>query len=330
MANKTKVLVTGGAGFIGSNLVRELYNGKYDITIFDLSTSHPFLEGLDIKRIKGDVRNFNSVMEAVKGQDYVYHLASCNLGALSEKERIFGVNIEGTENVMKACLKSNVKKVVHVSSGSVLGFSRDNKKILAENDCFDFKDQLYAESKIYGERVVQKFAAQGLNVTIIVPAYVLGAGEVNPTRAGAFKSIAVNRIKFTYPGGTGTVAVEDIVSGLILAMEKGRKGERYNICNENVTLFEMYNMICDILKVPRIRFRLPRFTYVPMYLFALILEKTMKKTPIATETIRWTFNFRYYDSAKARKELGWKPKVSLKESLKRTIDYFNEAGFIKI
>jgi|SRR3989338_3216043 len=326
--NQSRILITGGAGFIGSNLVKKLYNLNNKITIFDINTVHPFLKNMKINRIKGDVRDYDSVQKAANGQDYVYHLASCNSGAYSEKEKIFSVNIAGTENVMDACLSSGVKKVVHVSSGSVLGFSKYENRRLTENSLFDFKDQLYAQSKKYGEDVVMEYVKKGLNATIVVPAYVVGAGEVNPARAGVFKSIAHNRIKFTYPGGTGTVAVEDIVRGLILAMEKGKPGDKYNISNENGTLFEIYNMIADIMDKKKIVFRLPSLSYYPLYILGAILEKTIKEPLINTETIRWTYNFRYYDSTKARKELGWKPKVPLKESLKRTIKYYKDMGII--
>jgi len=327
--NKGKILVTGGGGFIGSNLVRKLYKLGYQVTIFDLNTSHIFLKGLKIKLIKGDIRDYDSVLKAVKGNDFVYHLASYNVGRVSEKKKILGINEGGTGNVMRACLESKVKKVVHVSSGSVLGFTRSEKKKLDENNILDFKDQLYGQSKKFGEDQVQKYITKGLKATIVLPCYVIGAGETDPSRYGVYKSISKGRIKFTYPGGTSTVAVEDLVNGMVLAMEKGKVGERYNLCSAFGKLFDFYNMIAILLKKPKIRIEIPRFTYFPMYFLAAILQTIMKNPPIATETVRWFFNFRYYDSTKAKRELGWKPKIPLEESIRRAIIYYRKIGALK-
>jgi dihydroflavonol-4-reductase len=322
-----KILVTGGTGFIGSNLVKELYKRnkqKNEVTIFAENPYHPFLKGLKLKRIIGDVRDYNVVYDAIKENKYVYHLAACSLNSPESKDKLFSINVLGTENVMKACLKAGVKKAVHVSSVSALGFSNDEKIKLSEKDYLDFKDHLYGQSKKLGEDKVQEYVAKGLNATIVLPAYVVGAGEINPERYTVFQSIAKGRIGFTYPGGGGTVAVEDVVEGIILAMEKGKAGHRYILNNQNISLFNSYNLIAKILNKPKIRIKLPKISYYPMYFIAAILQKIFENPPVTTEAIRWFYNFRYYDSTKARKELGWKPKIPLEESYKRAIDYYKK------
>ncbi len=330
MPKKPNILVTGGTGFVGSNLVRELCKRGYNVTILAQTYSHKFLKGLPVKVITGDVRNYDDVFNAAKGMDYVYHLAASSSGDIREKENIFGINVKGTENVMKASFENKIKRVLHVSSGSALGFKRNPNEKLTEKDCLDFKDQIYGQSKKQGEDKVQEYVSKGLDAVIIIPSYVTGAGEVEPARFGIFKSILKDRVKFVYPGGGGggAVAVEDLIGGMILAIEKGKKGERYILSNENFTLFDNYNLIAKLLNKPKIRHRIPSLFYYPMYLFALILQKTMKSPPITTETVRWAFNFRYYDSSKARKELGWKPKLTLEESYKKAIKYYREIGVL--
>ncbi len=323
-----KIMVTGGTGFIGSNLVKKLYGGKDKIAVYAKDPFHPFLEGLDIEIMQGDIRDYASLLKAIKGCDYVYHLAACTLSAQKDREEIFSTNVLGTENVMKACLKCGVKKAVYASSGAVLGFFNDERPMSEENS-MDFWDNLYAQSKKLGEEKVLDYVAKGLNAAIVLPGYVIGAGEVDQRRYGLVKSIAKGRIKFTYPGGGGTVAVEDLVDGLMLAMKKGKAGERYLISNQYIRLFDFYNLIAGILKKPKIRLRLPKATYYLMYMLAKILQKSMKNPPIATENIRWHYRFRAYDSAKARKELGWAPKVPLEESIKRAIEYYRSIGVLK-
>ena len=324
---KSNILVTGGTGFIGSNLVKRLCMNENDhVTIFARNPSHIFLKNLKIKIIQGDIRNYNSVLMAVKGSDYVYHLAASSLNTLREKGTIFGVNVDGTENVMKSCLNSHVKKVVHVSSCSALGFTKKASIKLNENNFLDFKDQVYGQSKKLGEDTVQEYVAKGLNATIVLPPYVVGPGEIDTSRYTIFQSISRNRVKFAYPGGGGTVAVEDLVEGIMLAMKKGRPGQRYILSNTNINFIDRYNMIADILKRPRINFVLPRWTYYPLYLLGAVWSKISNKPIIDTETVRWSYNYRYYDSSKARKELGWNPKIPIKESFRRAINYYRKIG----
>ncbi len=323
-----KILVTGGTGFLGSNLVRKLYGKNTQITIFSDISSHIFLKGLKVKTIVGDVRDYKAVADAVKGNDFVYHLAACSKNSADAKDEIFGVNEKGTENVMKACLAFNVKKAVHVSSVSTLGFTRSDKIKLNEKNFLASEDHIYGQSKKLGEDRVQDYVAKGLDASIAIPAYIAGAGEIEKSRYDIFKSISKGKIRFTYPGGIGTVAVEDLCDGILLAMKKGKAGERYIFSNENATLFECYNMIAKILKTAPITIRLPKISYYPAYAFALVAERLLKNPPINTEIVRWSFNFRYYDSSKARRELGWQPKITLEESLRRAINYYRQIGII--
>lgn len=329
MEHKTKIVVTGGTGFVGANLVRELCkNKRNEITIFAREISHPFLKGLKIKRVKGDIRDYKSVLKAVRGADYVYHLAACTLSSPKYRKEVFGINVGGTENVMKACLASDVKKVVNVSSSSVFGFSRD-RKMLDEKANLDFRDNLYAQSKKLAEDKVNYFASKGLNATTINPSYVIGAGEVDVRRYTLYQSISSGRIRVVYPGGGGNVAVEDVVYGLMLAMKKGKNGQRYILSANNVTLYDFYNLIARLLNKPKIKFVIPRILYYPMYFFGMLLKLVMKEPALTPESVRWHFNFKYFDNSKARKELGWKLKVKMEDAIKRAISYYKTTGVLK-
>lgn len=323
-----KILITGGTGFIGSHLAKKLYNKKNEIVIFAKDGSHQYLKGLDVRIIKGDIRDYDAVLKAVKGCDYVYHLAANTSSNKNDKELLFSTNVNGTEKVLKASLKSKVKKVVYVSSGSTLGYYKDERP-LAEDAAIDFIDNAYAQSKKIGEDKAVEYAKKGLNVSIVLPAYVLGAGVVDKRQVNLFRSISSGRIKFTYPGGGGTVAVEDLVDGIVLVMEKGKPGERYLLSNEYVRLFDFYNLIARIMKKPKIRLKIPRIAYYPMYILGFALGRMMKNPPITEESVRWHFNYRVYDSAKAKKELGWNPKITLAESIKRAIEYYKSTGALK-
>lgn len=324
-----KILVTGGTGFVGANLVRALLRRGEDVTIFSKAKAHPLLKGLGVRIIEGDVRDVKAVEKALSGKEYVYHLAASSVNTKQKKQEIFDVNVGGTKNVLDAALKVRVKKVVYVSSAATLGFSTKVKP-LGEKEIIDFKDNLYAQSKKLAEGRVKDFITMGGNASIALPGFVIGAGEIDPARYGLWGSISRNRIKFTYPGGSGVVAVKDLVNGLILVMEKGKMGERYTLSSGYVSLYEFYNLIAEVMGKKPIRWKIPRAMYAPMYVLGSVLEKILKNPPLTREAVRWHFNYKWVDGSKAKKELGWAPKVSLKEAVQETLSYYNDQGILKV
>ncbi|MBO6482347.1 MAG: SDR family oxidoreductase [Pelagibacteraceae bacterium] len=180
----------------------------------------------------------------------------------------------------------------------------------------------YGQSKKLAEEIVQRYVAKGLNATIVSPSFVIGPGEIDSSRYLLAKSISKGRVTFTFPGGGGTVGIEDLVDGIVLAMKWGKSGERYILSNENVFLIDRFNLMAKILNKPKIKYIIPRFTYYLMYFLGVIVQKLVKNPPISTEIVRWYFNYRNFDNSKAKQELGWKPKTSLKESIRRTIEYY--------
>jgi dihydroflavonol-4-reductase len=323
-----RILITGGTGFIGAHLARTLSKEGNEITIFANTSTHQFLNGLNIKFIQGDIRVYPQVLNAIMGNDYVYHLAATTTNKLSEKKFIFDTNVLGTENVAKACLAAGVKKMVYASSSATLGFTK-TEKMLTEKDIMDFKDNLYGQSKKFGEDKVHEYIAKGLNASVFIPSYVLGAGEVDPTRFGLWKSIHKGRIKFTFPGGSSLVPVDDLVRGIILVMEKGAKGERYILSSTYFRLYDFYNLIASIMGAQKIKLRMPHWTYYPAYLGVIIMERLMNNPPLTLEAVRWHFNYKMLDSSKARRELGWEPNKKVEDSIKELIAYYKHNGIIE-
>jgi len=261
---KGEILVTGGNGFVGANLVRKLYQQKKQITIYSLKEPlHPFLKGLKINIKEGDIRDYKPLLKIVKGHKYVYHLAALTHTDKERKKEVFSVNIDGTENVLKACLISKVKKVAYISTCGVMGFTKKKNILLNEDNYLDFKDNIYAQSKKISEDRLKEYVAKGLNAVIASPSFVVGAGEVDPVRYSLAQSISRGRVKFAFPGGGGTVGIEDLIDGIILVMKKGKPGERYILNNENVLLIDRFNLIAQALNKPKIKFVIPRFTYYP-------------------------------------------------------------------
>lgn len=316
-----KIFVTGATGFLGSNLIRKLHGQKNKLTILVNKTkSHPLLNGLSIAKKEGDIRNYSSVLRAMKGCDYVYHLASI----FSDKKgyrKIMDTNVLGTENIMRASLKLGVKKIVHVSTTSIFGASKDEGLKFNENSRISIKGNIYGESKKKAEDIVQKYCQKGLNAVIVNPCGIIGAGKTNAEQYGRICRTKIGKIMLVFPGGESMIAVEDVVKGIILAMKYGNAGNRYIIANEFKKYSEQYDIIAKIMHKPRMKVVLPKFVYYPLYFFAYVSE-ILGVDIITPRQVMFGFSYNRYDTSKAQKELHWKPKISFKESMEDEIRYY--------
>jgi dihydroflavonol-4-reductase len=320
-----KTFVTGGTGLIGSNLIKKLILSGEEVTLFSHGNSkHPFLEDLKLDIKSGDIRDYDSVLKAVEGHDKVYHLAAMLAPNVTKKNDMFDTNVKGTDNMMRAAFNSNVKKIVHVSSTSVFGYTSQESTSINENSsyCDEQDPNSYGCSKKLAEYKVLEYANKGLNATIVIPCSVIGPGEETALFYTLVKNINRGRIKFAFPGGTSVVSVEDLADALVLAMAKGEKGERYIIASEYLRLIDQFNIIADTLKKPRIKFQLPKISFYPAYIAAGIFEKFSSKPLITRESIKHAYGYRKFDSRKAREHLGWRPKIPFEKSVNQAIEYY--------
>ena len=222
-----KVLVTGGAGFLGVHIARKLIKEGYKVTLFDVSD----LDAKDligkVNVIKGDIRDKKTVLQAFKNQDYVVHAAAA-LPILREKKIIFGINVDGTKNVLNSALQNKIKRLVFISSTAVYGVPKHLPETEeAPLDPIGF----YGESKIIGENLCKEYMKKGLSINIIRPKTFLG-----PERLGVFElwfeAIYNNKKVFILGNGKNPyqlLAVSDLVSAIQKTLESKTEGEIFNI-----------------------------------------------------------------------------------------------------
>jgi len=326
-----KVFVTGASGLVGANLVKRLVQNKEDVIVLVRKTSsHPFLDNLKFMKVYGDIRYFSSVKRGMKGCDYVYHLAGLISYNKKDRKNMFDVNVLGTRNVMKAALDLKIKKVVHTSSTAAIGISDSKRGIL--NEKIEFKKRLknigYMYSKKLAENEVIKAHKEGLNVCMVNPSTIIGDGDEKMNSGSVFKNIKNNRIKAAPPGGNSIVAVSDVVDGLILAMKKGRGGKRYILNAQNIEYIDMFNIIVKGVGAKKINHKLPNIAYYPLVSIATLMEKINSNSRLTSEVLFFSFRYRYYDSSKAKKELGWVPKKDLDAAVKEAVDFYEKRGLI--
>ena len=250
-----KILVTGGAGFIGSHISEKLIEKGYEVIIFDdFSTGKKENVPKKAKIIVGSVINKNELEKAVKGVDYVFHLAAMVSVPLSfqKKDECFKINIDGTRNVLDASLKNKVKKVIFSSSAAIYG---DNKNLpLNEKEPYSSLSP-YAESKIEGEKLCIEYQKKGLDTCSLRYFNVYGKRQDPKSPYSGVISIFAEKAKNNeeisiFGDGSQTrdfVNVNDVALANILAMEK--LTGIYNVATgKEVTIKELAQTIIKIQK----------------------------------------------------------------------------------
>lgn len=331
---KNRVFVTGATGFIGSNLVKKL--AEMDCVVYALFRELPDKksENKKIIYLKGDtmdVQNLNLLPDNI---DTLFHCAALISFRKKDFQKAYQVNVEGTRNILEAAYKSGVKKVVYLSACAVLGYSNNEKKTLDESSNPRIsKSNIYAYTKMKSEQVVQEYISKGLDVSIANIATVYGPGDRKMNSGTVIKAIYENRLRFAPPGGTSYVAVDDLVDGLILLAEKGITGERYIFCNQNLTFLNLFNRIAKVLNRSEIRFKVPRWTYIPAVSVVCVKNKIAGNSEkginlVTPQIIKESYNYKYYSSKKARDILEWKPKKSLEEAVVAALEFYKKEGLM--
>jgi nucleoside-diphosphate-sugar epimerase len=325
-----KALVTGATGFIGSHLAEELGRRRYEVTGLVRKTSHlGELEKLGVHLIVGDCRDKPSLEKAVEGMDFVFHLAA--VIHAQNWEAYYQANSLGTRNLLEACAERNpgLKKLVFVSSISAAGPSEKGIP-LKESDPPN-PISAYGRSKLLAEEAVLEYKDR-LPVVILRPPNVLG-----PRQKELFESIKLIRRKILPLLGTGEPQtslcyVGDVADALILAAEnKEATGKVYFLADPKP--YAWTDITGAIAETLGIRFFILKVPFSLQMLAAWVSEVSarltgtspllMRKSVIASKKYFWI-----YDSSKIERELGFVPKVSLKEAIEKTIDWYKERGAI--
>lgn len=244
------ILVTGGTGLVGSELIKQLIaQGKsvraiYRKSIPNSSPSGGSWEGA-VEWVKGDIADILSLEVAMQGVQQVYHCAAIITFNPKRREELFRTNVEGTANVVNACLSCGVKKLVHVSSVSALGRIRQGETVAETNQWSEeTNNSAYGKSKYYAELEVYRGIAEGLKAAIVNPTIILGPANWNDGSSALFKN-AYNEFPWYTNGVTGFVDVRDVATAMIQLMETTISNEKFILSAENRTYGEMLSMIAN-------------------------------------------------------------------------------------
>jgi nucleoside-diphosphate-sugar epimerase len=326
------ILVTGGSGHLGANLIRRLVaDGENVVALERAGSNNSALDGLPIERVSGDLRNADDMVRAMRGVTRVYHCAAKVSTTEGGEREIYDCNVLGTRNLLAAALAAKVERVVVTSSFSAVGHTEGRPA--DERDMFyPFEDHMpYERSKAWVEHECLKAIIQGLDVVIATSCAILGPADFKPSRMGRLvQDFANGKLRAYIPGGFEFVAAADIVQGHLLAMEKGKTGEKYIISTRFVTVDELVGILEGITGKKRPTLRLPpsvmaRIAVVSSFVLTNFFPDVPQRfTPGAVRILGLA---RRADTGKAQRELGYRPG-SIEEALKQAYEFHVAQGSI--
>lgn len=323
-----KILVTGSTGFIGSNLCRALLERGHAVRAFHRPSSQQrLLDELNVEHVLGDLTQPETLETAMEGVEVVFHAAAW-LGGSEQSGRQYAVTVEGTRSLLNAARKAGVRRVIHTSSVAALGVPEPGGRdipLMNERHTWNYRPDYYpyGYAKYLAELEVQKVVAQGLDVVITNPTLVFGAGDLHRQAGSIITQVANRRISYAIDGGINCVHIEDVIDGHLLAMEKGRCGERYILGGENLTHLEMLRMIAEVTRAPAPNLVLPTGLLRAAAGPAGMLQSFLN-LPVAPELLRLTGLYFYYDLAKANSELEMPARRPVKEAIAEAYAWFTQ------
>ena len=314
------ILVTGGTGLVGAHLlfdlvksgkrVRAIRRSEKSIQqaekIFSFhSEGHKQLFS-EIEWVEGDVTDIYSLLEAMNGVEYVYHCAGMISYNAKETSEMMKVNIEGTSNVVNACLEKGIKKLCHVSSVAAFGTS-ERGNIISENIKWKSSphNSNYDISKYGGEREVWRGAEEGLSVVIVNPSIILGTGNWEQGSPQLFHTV-YKGLKIYSTGSAGFVDAKDVSKAMILLMESEIKNQRFILSSENHLYKFFLEKTADALGKSRPKIKVGKFlTAIGWRIDKLKSAISGKPHLITKEIARGACSKSFYSSEKMKQQLGF-------------------------
>ena len=329
----SKVLITGGTGFIGNHVTRLCLERGEQVRVMVMpGEDRSPLDGMDVEFVEGNLLDPDSLVKAVAGVDKLYHLAALFAVWTKDPDLHFKINVEGAQAMMKAAQAAGVEKIVYTSSIAAIGIPEDGSFATEETPFNSWPwASDYILSKYISHLLVKGMVNGGLPVTMVMPGLPFGPGDRAPTPTGTMIiGTLKGQMKNYWDGGVCPVDVRDVAMGHVLAMDKGRIGESYILANKdaNMSNKEFLTLIGNIAGVNNVaKKEISEKMMIRVARIAEFMSKITGKAPITTvKNSRFTMKHCHVDPSKAIEELGL-PQTPIETAVRDSIDWFRANGY---
>lgn len=329
----SRILVTGATGFLGGHLVRLLREAGHEVVAL-ARTPDKELTALGVTFKTGDVLDAAAVREAASGCELAVHAAGQVSRKPEDTERLYRVHVEGTKNTLDACREAGVKRVVHVSTSGTVAVSEDPDAIANETDETPIgliQRWPYYRAKLFSEQAALERSVPGrFEVVCVNPSLLLGPGDTRGSSTEDVRLFLERKIPAAAAGGVSFVDVRDAARGVVLALEKGRPGERYLFTGCNVTVREFFAKLERVsnVKAPRLAVpRAPELTRIGMKAMRRLADRIGASMPVDEVSVDMASYFWYADATRAETELGFTARDPM-ETLSDTVADLRARGVV--
>ncbi|HEV8368032.1 MAG TPA: NAD-dependent epimerase/dehydratase family protein [Pyrinomonadaceae bacterium] len=325
---RATTLVTGGTGFLGSHLVRQLIDqGAKDLRV--MATSIPdWLVDLGVETFEGSITNSEDTKRAVEGIKEVYHLAGKVSRERKDAREMYEIHVEGTRLLCDAAKSAGVKTIVLASTSGTIAVTKEGE--LTPDETYPVPLEIisrwpYYASKAYQEMAaLERFNGKGLRLVIMNPSLLLGPGDDRLSSTKVVLDFIAKKIGAVPTGGVSFVDARDAASSFRAAMKKGRHGERYLLGAANWTFNKFFGRLERLTKVSAPRFALPsRVAITGAQLVDSFFKQWELASPVEPGAIEMAQYFWYLNCSKAARELSFRPRDP-GETLQDTVAYLRE------
>ena len=326
-----KALVTGATGFVGAAVARALNAAGTEVRVLIRRDSDlRNLSRLKVEQIYGDLRDRDSLRRALSGCSELYHVAAHYALWAKDPSVFYEVNVNGTRTLLETARELGTERIVYTSTIGAIGLPADGG-LGTEETPVSLSQMVgnYKRSKYLAEQEVLKLAQAGLPVVIVNPSAPVGEGDIKPTPTGQMIVDYMKGLMLAYiETGMNLVDVDDVAMGHLLAMERGRVGERYILGNKNLTLREIFDILSRLTGVLAPRTKLPWQAVLPLaYLNHWLSNYVTHRSPrIPLDGVKMAKHRMHYDCSKAVRELGL-PQTPVEVALEKAVRWFRDHGY---
>jgi dihydroflavonol-4-reductase len=327
-----QAFVTGGTGFVGANLIRLLLQKGYQVRALVRPASRlDNLQELDVEVVKGDL-NDPDLWQQMQRCQFLFHVAAHYSLWQTDKEVLYQNNVLGTRHILAAARRAGVERTVYTSSVAAIGVSASGKPVDETHQSpVEKLVGHYKKSKYWAEQEAVKAAQTGQDIVIVNPSSPIGPWDIKPTPTG---DIILRFLRRQMPAyvetGLNFIDVRDVAQGHLLALEKGKSGDRYILGHQNLSLKQLLDQLAQITGLPAPQRSIPAWIPLSVAWVDECLLAPLGKTPsVPLDGVRMAQQPMYYDASKAVRELNL-PQTPIATALHDAVDWFVKYSYVSI